>query len=105
VLVLMAPALVPHVARWVRTFPSPGASGPSSESRVVDRPRGVRGGHRRLGRPPKSAPVDVQCSVIPETTAQKPAGPRPAGSRTHLGGLPRSASAARSVASMARTRT
>ena len=31
VLVLMAPALVPHVARWVRTFPAPGASGPSSD--------------------------------------------------------------------------
>ena len=25
VLVLMAPSLVPHVARWVRTFPAPGA--------------------------------------------------------------------------------
>ena len=32
VLVLMAPALVPHVARWVRTFPAPGASGPSSDT-------------------------------------------------------------------------
>ena len=31
VLVLMAPALVPHVARWVRTFPAPGAGGPSSD--------------------------------------------------------------------------
>jgi hypothetical protein len=31
VLVLMAPSLVPQVARWVRTFPVPGASGPSSE--------------------------------------------------------------------------
>jgi hypothetical protein len=30
VLVLMAPALVPPVARWVRTFPAPGAGGPSS---------------------------------------------------------------------------
>ncbi|HTQ89973.1 MAG TPA: hypothetical protein VMK84_10815, partial [Streptosporangiaceae bacterium] len=29
VLVLMAPSLVPHVARWVRTFPVPGAGGPS----------------------------------------------------------------------------
>jgi hypothetical protein len=29
VLVLMAPALVPHVARWVRTFPASG--GPSSD--------------------------------------------------------------------------
>src|ERR1700738_4481118 len=38
VLVLMAPSLVPQVARWVRAFPAPGASGPSSESRVVDRP-------------------------------------------------------------------
>ena len=69
VLVLMAPSLVPQVARWVRTFPAPGVGGPSSESRVVDRPRGVRGGHRRLDRRPKSAPVDVQCSVIPATTA------------------------------------
>ena len=31
VLVLMAPTLVPHVARWVRTFPAPGAGGPSSD--------------------------------------------------------------------------
>jgi drug/metabolite transporter (DMT)-like permease len=31
VLVLMAPSLVPHVARWVRTFPAPGADGPSSD--------------------------------------------------------------------------
>jgi hypothetical protein len=31
VLVLMAPSLVPQVARWVRTFPAPGASGPSSD--------------------------------------------------------------------------
>ena len=32
VLVLMAPALVPHVARWVRTFPAPGAGGLSSDT-------------------------------------------------------------------------
>jgi hypothetical protein len=32
VLVLMAPALVPQVARWVRTFPAPGAGGPSSDT-------------------------------------------------------------------------
>jgi hypothetical protein len=32
VLVLMAPALVPHVARWVRTFPAPGAGGMSSDT-------------------------------------------------------------------------
>jgi hypothetical protein len=31
VLVLMAPSLVPTVARWVRTFPAPGAGGPSSD--------------------------------------------------------------------------
>jgi hypothetical protein len=31
VLVLMAPALVPPVARWVRTFPAPGPDGPSSD--------------------------------------------------------------------------
>lgn len=31
VLVLMAPALVPPVARWVRTFPAPGPGGPSSD--------------------------------------------------------------------------
>ena len=30
VLVLMTPALVPQVARWVRTFPAPGTGGPSS---------------------------------------------------------------------------
>ena len=30
VLVLMAPTLVPQVARFVRTFPAPGAGGPSS---------------------------------------------------------------------------
>jgi len=32
VLVLMAPSLVPQVARWVRTFPAPGAGGPSSNA-------------------------------------------------------------------------
>jgi hypothetical protein len=32
VLVLMAPSLVPQVARWVRTFPAPGGSGPSSNT-------------------------------------------------------------------------
>jgi hypothetical protein len=31
VLVLMAPSLVPQVARWVRTFPAPGADGLSSD--------------------------------------------------------------------------
>jgi hypothetical protein len=31
VVVLMAPSLVPPVARWVRTFPAPGAGGPSSD--------------------------------------------------------------------------
>jgi hypothetical protein len=31
VLVLMAPSLVPQVARWVRTFPAPGPDGPSSD--------------------------------------------------------------------------
>ena len=30
-LVLVAPSLVPQVARWVRTFPAPDASGPSSD--------------------------------------------------------------------------
>jgi hypothetical protein len=29
VLVLMAPSLIPPVARWIRTFPAPGAGGPS----------------------------------------------------------------------------
>ena len=32
VLVLMAPTFVPHVARWVRTFPAPGAGGLSSDT-------------------------------------------------------------------------
>jgi len=32
VLVLMAPGLVPQVARWVRTFPAPGGGGPSSDT-------------------------------------------------------------------------
>jgi hypothetical protein len=32
VLVLMAPSLVPPIARWVRTFPAPSADGPSSDS-------------------------------------------------------------------------
>jgi hypothetical protein len=32
VLVLMAPSLVPQVARWVRTFPAPGAGGPSPDT-------------------------------------------------------------------------
>ena len=31
VLVLMAPSLVPHVARWVRTFRAPAAGGPSPD--------------------------------------------------------------------------
>jgi len=31
VLVLIAPGLVPQAARWVRTFPAPGAGGPSSD--------------------------------------------------------------------------
>ena len=31
VLVLMAPILVPHVTRWIRTFPARGAGGPSSD--------------------------------------------------------------------------
>ncbi len=31
VLVLMTPSLVPPIARWVRTFPAPGAGGPSSD--------------------------------------------------------------------------
>jgi hypothetical protein len=30
--VLMAPALVPHVARWVRTFPAPGAGSLSPDT-------------------------------------------------------------------------
>jgi len=29
--VLMTPALVPQVARWIRTFPAPGADVPSSD--------------------------------------------------------------------------
>jgi len=37
VLVLMAPALVPQVARFVRTFPAPGAGGPSSGRSVGSR--------------------------------------------------------------------
>jgi hypothetical protein len=32
VLVLMAPSIVPQVARWVRTFPAPGDGGPSSST-------------------------------------------------------------------------
>jgi hypothetical protein len=32
VLVLVTPGLVPQVARWVRTFPAPGAGGPSSDT-------------------------------------------------------------------------
>ena len=32
VLVLMTPSLLPQVARWVRTFPAPGAGGPSSDT-------------------------------------------------------------------------
>ena len=32
VLVLMAPSLVPQVARWVRTFPAPDVGGPSSDT-------------------------------------------------------------------------
>jgi hypothetical protein len=32
VLALMTPALVPQVARWIRTFPAPGAGGPSPDT-------------------------------------------------------------------------
>jgi hypothetical protein len=32
VLMLMAPTLVPQIARWVRTFPAPGTGGPSSNT-------------------------------------------------------------------------
>jgi hypothetical protein len=32
VLVLMAPTIVPQIARWVRTFPAPGAGGLSSDT-------------------------------------------------------------------------
>ena len=32
VLVVMAPALVPQIARWVRTFPAPDSGGPSSDT-------------------------------------------------------------------------
>ena len=31
VLVLLAPVLVPQVARWIRTFPAPGSGGPSPD--------------------------------------------------------------------------
>ena len=31
VLVLMTPSLVPQAAHWIRTFPAPGAGGPSSD--------------------------------------------------------------------------
>ena len=31
VLVLMTPSLVPQIARWIRTFPVPGAGGPSPD--------------------------------------------------------------------------
>jgi len=31
VLALMAPSLVPSIARWIRTFPAPGTGGPSSD--------------------------------------------------------------------------
>ena len=46
-------ALGPHVPGARRRRPVLG-------SRVVDRPRGVRGGHRHLDRWPQAAPVDVQ---------------------------------------------
>ena len=54
VLVLMAPALVPHVARWVRTFPAPGAGG---------RPRTPCGGpsSRRARRPSPSRSAAGTC--------------------------------------------
>ena len=32
VLLLLAPSLVPQVARWVRMFPAPGADGPSADT-------------------------------------------------------------------------
>ena len=50
VLVLMTPSLLPQVDCWLRTFPAPGAGRSSSDRPLVDRPRGVRGGHRQLGR-------------------------------------------------------
>ena len=65
VLVLMAPspraagrALGPHVPGARRRRAIPG-------HRVVDRPGGMRGGHRRLGQWSKAAPVEVQGSMIP----------------------------------------
>ena len=67
VLVLVTPGLVPQVARWVRTFPALRRRRPVLGHRVVDHPRGVRGGHRHLGRRPKPAPVDVRGSDIPAT--------------------------------------
>ena len=65
VLVLMAPSLVPQVARWVRTFPAPGAGGPSSDTVwwIVLAVCVVAIAISIGGRQP--APVDVQYSVIP----------------------------------------
>ena len=65
--VLMAPALVPHVARWVRTFPAPGAGlSPDTVWWTVLAVCAVAIAVSLGGR---ACPVDVQCSVIPATTA------------------------------------
>ena len=69
VLVLMAPSLVPQAARWVRTFPAPGAGGPSSDHvwwivlAMCVVAIAISIGGQSL------SPVDVQCSVIAATTA------------------------------------
>jgi len=73
VLVLMTPSLVPQVARWVRTFPGARRRAVPGH-RVVDHPRGVRGGHRHLGRRPKPAPADDQGSMILAASPGEPDG-------------------------------
>ena len=67
VLVLMAPSLVPHGRALGPHVPGARRRRPVPGHRVVDRPRGVRGGHRRLARRPKPAPVDVHGSDLPAT--------------------------------------
>jgi hypothetical protein len=81
VLVLMAPSLVPQVARWVRTFPAPGAGGPSSDTvwwivvavcvAVIVISVGGRTLTRRVPR----------FSAIPATAGMKAAGPAVATAR------------------------
>jgi hypothetical protein len=70
VLVLLAPSLVPQAARWVRTFPAPGASGPSSDTTwwivgaVCAVAIAISAGTRRLTRRPARISAWAAAAVV-----------------------------------------